>query len=244
MREKGGVLGIDLSDVNIDAGNINVSDDLMSGDYVKLSVIDTGTGIAPEIMDRIFDPFFTTKGVGEGTGMGLSVVYGIVKSHGGDITVESELGKGTAFHILLPRTVGRADGKEQVEQPVPRGTERILLIDDEAIIVDIGQKMLEMLGYRVTTAKGSTEALEIFKKGPDAFDLVITDYTMPKMDGYELAQKLMAVRPDIPVIMNTGYNETVSQEKAMAAGIREFLLKPLNLRKLGEVVRRALDRGT
>ena len=241
MREKGGVLGIDLYDVNIDAGNINVSNDMMSGDYVKLSVIDTGTGIAPEIMNRIFDPFFTTKGVGEGTGMGLSVVYGIVKSHGGDITAESEPGKGTTFHILLPRIEKKAAGKENVEQPVPRGTERILLVEDEEIIADVGQKMLEMLGYRVTAARSGIEALEIFKKGPDAFDLVITDYTMPKMDGYELGQKLMEVRPGMPIIINTGYNETISQEKALAAGIREFLLKPLNLKKLGEVVRRVLD---
>ena len=243
MREKGGVLGIDLYDVNIEAGNINVSNDMMSGDYVKLSVIDNGTGIAPEIMNRIFDPFFTTKGVGEGTGMGLSVVYGIIKSHGGDISVESEPGKGTTFHILLPRIEKKAAEKEHVEQTVPRGTEQILLVDDEAIIVEVGQKMLEMLGYRVTGAKGSIEALEIFKKGPDAFDLVITDYTMPKMDGYELAQKMMAVRPGMPIIMNTGYNETISQEKALAAGISEFLLKPLNLKKLGEVVRRVLDKG-
>ncbi|MCX5904507.1 MAG: PAS domain S-box protein [Proteobacteria bacterium] len=242
MRERGGVLGIDLSDVNIDAGNINVSNDMMSGDYVKLSVIDNGTGIAPEIMNRIYDPFFTTKEVGEGTGMGLSVVYGIIKSHGGDISMESEPGKGTTFHILLPRIEKKAAEKEHVEQTVPRGTEQILLVDDEAIIVEVGQKMLEMLGYRVTGVKGSIEALEIFKKGPDAFDLVITDYTMPKMDGYELAQKMMAVRPGMPIIMNTGYNETISQEKALAAGISEFLLKPLNLKKLGEVVRRVLDK--
>ena len=241
MRKNGGVLGIELSDVNIDAGNSTAYHDFLPGDYVKLSVIDTGTGIAPEIMKRIFDPFFTTKGVGEGTGMGLSVVYGIVKSHGGDITVESEPGKGTSFHILLPKSAGKAAEKENVKQPVPRGTERILLVDDEAIIVDIGQKMLEMLGYRVTTAKSGTEALDIFKKGPDAFDLVITDYTMPKMNGYDLAQQMMEVRPDIPLIMNTGYNEMISQEKSLSAGIREFLLKPLDLRKLGEVVRRVLD---
>ena len=242
MRETGGVLGIDVCDVTVDAENVHAYHDLPPGLYVRLSVTDTGMGIAPAVINRIFDPFFTTKGVGEGTGMGLSVVYGIVKSHGGDITVESEPGKGTAFHVLLPIIEGKIKEQKKVEPTVPTGTERILFVDDDEIIVDIGQKLLEMLGYRVTAALSSTGALEIFQKEPGKFDLVITDYTMPHLTGYELAKKLMEMRPDIPIIMCTGYNETISAEKVKASGVREFLLKPLNVRQMGETVRRVLDK--
>jgi PAS domain S-box-containing protein len=241
MREKGGVLGIDVGDLRVGTANARLYHDLTPGDYVRLSITDTGTGIGPKIMNRIFDPFFTTKKVGEGTGLGLSVVHGIIKDSRGDITVESTPGKGTSFHVLLPRIKPRAAQKEKTAQPVPGGTEQILLVDDEDVIVDVAQKLLGMLGYRVTGALSPAEALEIFNRRPDAFDLVITDYTMPKMNGCELAKKLMAVRPDIPVILCTGYNETISEVTAKNRGIREFLFKPLNLRQLGESVRRVLD---
>jgi len=242
MRERGGVLKIDVHDVNLDAEDMLAYHGLLPGDYVKLSVSDTGTGIAPDIIGRIFDPFFTTKEKGEGTGMGLSVVYGIVKSYGGDIAVESAPGRGTSIHVVLPQTVGKSSGAAvKEEEPLPRGNEWVLLVDDEEMIVDIGRKLLEMLGYRVTPARNGGEALELFQKGPDKIDLVITDYTMPGMTGYQLALKIIELRPDMPIILNTGFNETISAEKAKSAGIREFLLKPLNLRTIGEAVRRVLD---
>jgi len=243
MREQSGVLGIDVCDASISSANAGLYHDLPQGDYVQLSITDTGPGIDRKIIARIFDPFFTTKEVGEGTGLGLSVVHGIVKDHRGDITVESTPGQGTVFHVLLPRIEPQVVEKEKLEQPLPGGTERILLVDDEDVIVEVGQRMLGMLGYRVTGARSGAEALDIFKKGPAAFDLVITDYTMPMMTGCELAKELMAVRPDLPVIVCTGYNETISAEKAKNRGIREFLLKPLNLRQMGELVRRVLDKG-
>jgi CheY-like chemotaxis protein len=241
MREKGGVLGINVCDVTVTAENVRLYHELPPGPYVKLSVSDTGTGIAPEFINRVFEPFFTTKGVGEGSGMGLSVVYGIVKDQGGDITVESELGKGTTFQVLLPRIESKGNEEETIGQPVPKGTERVLLVDDEEVIIDVGQKLLEMLGYQVTATSSSAEALEIFQKEPEKFDLVITDYTMPHMTGYELAKRLMDTRPNILIILCTGYNESISPDKAKTLGIREFIMKPLDLRLMGEVIRKVLD---
>ncbi|MCX5896036.1 MAG: PAS domain S-box protein, partial [Proteobacteria bacterium] len=241
MREHGGTLDVALSEVAVDAGTAGEYHDLSPGLYVKLSITDTGTGIAPTIIYRIFDPFFTTKGVGEGTGMGLAVVVGIVKSHGGDITVASKVGKGTTFQVVLPIVEAKAqEGKETV-QPLLTGTENILFVDDEELLVDIGKKLLESLGYRVIATRSSSDALEVFQKEPDKFDLVITDYTMPHMTGYDLARKLMEIRPGVPIILCTGYSETISPEKAKAIGIKEFIMKPLNRNAMAETIRRVLN---
>jgi CheY-like chemotaxis protein len=197
--------------------------------------------MSAEVMERIFDPFFTTKEQGEGTGMGLAVVHGIVKSYGGAISVSSELGKGTTFKVFLPRLEAAPEPKRKEYAPMPRGQGRILFVDDEATQVDIGQKTLELLGYEVVTRISSLEALEAFRAQPDRFDIVITDQTMPNLTGEALTRELMRIRPDIPVILCTGFSEQISQEKAAAMGIREFLLKPIIRRELAEAVRRTLD---
>ena len=243
MQEKGGVLEIQLFSVDLDARSVTAYPDLKPGPYAKVTVSDTGSGIDPKVIDRIFDPFFTTKEVGKGTGMGLAVVHGIVKSYGGAIITHSEPGTGSTFEILLPRAAEKISAEPEALQPlpVPVGNERILFVDDEELLVDIGERILKSLEYQVVAKKNSREALELFQKEPDAFDVVITDQTMPHMTGFELAQKLIAIRPDIPIILCTGYSETVSEEEAKAAGIKEFVLKPINVNKIAEVVRRVLD---
>jgi PAS domain S-box-containing protein len=243
MRAKGGQLNIDLSDVVLGGSFIEQHPYLSPGAYIKLRIIDTGPGMEKAILDRIFDPFFTTKERGEGTGMGLAVVLGIVKSHGGTITVESEVGKGSTFNVFLPVIMREVDHKVSNKAPIPTGTERILFIDDEKSLVDLGQQILERLGYKVTIRTSSVEALELFMAQPDKFDLVITDMTMPNMTGDELAGKLMDMRADIPVILCTGYSERISRERAHELGIKEFILKPIVMRELAEKVRRVLDGG-
>ena len=205
-------------------------------------VSDTGYGMASEIMERIFDPYFTTKETGEGTGLGLSVVHGIVKAHGGTITVYSELGKGTTFHVYLPliQEAEKAE-KERSDAPLPTGSERILFIDDESALLEIGGQMLERLGYEVVTKRNSVQALELFRAEPDRFDLVITDMTMPHMTGDKLAQGLMEIRPDIPIILYTGHSRLISEERAKEIGIKAFVMKPLVMWNLAETVRKVLD---
>jgi signal transduction histidine kinase/CheY-like chemotaxis protein len=242
MRETKGELKVSLVPVNIEPpDNLIIHHDLSPGKYLRLTVSDTGVGIDKEIMDRIFDPFFTTKKYGEGTGLGLSVVYGIVKSYGGAITVESEVGKGTEFNVYLPLLTEIEDKQEaKVEAPVPRGNERILFVDDEATLVQIATGALIGLGYEVVGRTSSLEALELFRTRPDSFDLVITDMTMPNMTGSELAQQLIRIRPDIPVILCTGFSEAMTQERATALGVREFIMKPIVQRQIAEAIRRAL----
>jgi PAS domain S-box-containing protein len=241
MRETGGILNVSLTETDLDVQNAESYLDLDPGVYIKLTVSDTGRGMTPEVIERIFDPFFTTKKRGEGTGMGLSVVHGIVQSHGGSITVKSELGKGSIFNVFLPRIQSEAPQSEtKTSLPAPTGNERILFVDDEKVLMDFGKELLEQLGYEVTARTSSIEALETFRAQPNRFDLVITDMTMPNITGVELAKKLMNIRSDIPIILCTGFSETVTQEKAEAVGIREFLLKPLSARDLAETVRKAL----
>ncbi len=242
MREKGGILGIELSEVNLDAETASKYHDLSPGPFLMLTFRDTGTGIDPAVIDRVFEPFFTTKGVGEGTGMGIALAYGIVKNHGGDITVDSRPGRGTTFQILLPRAVEKTKEKAEISDSIHSGTERILFVDDEELLVDVGQKLLESLGYNVVATSSSNDALDIFRKEPESFDLVITDQTMPVISGYALATKLMEIRPDVPVILCTGFSETVSPEQAKAAGIREFVIKPVNRATIAEIIRRVLDK--
>ncbi len=241
MREKGGTLYVSLDDL--------VLDDLMSaqypglnpGPYLRLSVSDTGHGMDQSIMDRIFEPFFTTKGPGEGTGMGLAVVHGIVRSYGGTITVYSEPGNGTTFHIYLPRIETGLSQESVVEKPLPRGSERILFVDDEPALALLGKRMLERLGYRVVSKTSSDEALETFRTQPDQFDLVISDMTMPHMTGIELARELLRLRGDIPIVICTGFSHVTLLETARQMGIREFVMKPIVVRQIAEMIRRVLD---
>ena len=243
MRGTQGELKVSIVPVNLERpDDLIIHHDLSPGKYLRLTVSDTGGGIDKEIIDRIFDPFFTTKKPGEGTGLGLSVVYGIVKNYGGAITAQSEVGKGTEFNVYLPLLIEVEDRQEvKVEAPIPGGKERILFVDDEAALVQLATSTLSALGYEVTGRTSSLEALELFQARPDNFDLVITDMTMPNMMGSELAQQLMRLRPDIPVILCTGFSEAMTQEKARAIGVREFIMKPIVQRQIAEAVRRVLD---
>ncbi|MEA3359551.1 MAG: PAS domain S-box protein [Thermodesulfobacteriota bacterium] len=241
MREKGGILGITLRQEEIGSDDSKYDLDLHPGPYLKLIVEDTGHGIDDNVMERIFDPYFTTKGVGEGTGMGLSVVHGIVKDHGGDIRVYSEPGKGTAFHVYLPVIeTGAVERKIIPAGPAPTGTERILLVDDEETIVYMTQQILESLGYHVTPRTSSVEALEAFRARPDDFDLIITDMTMPNMTGAELAHRLLEIRSDIPIILCTGFSELMEENKAKEIGIREYVMKPIVRDEIARTVRKVL----
>jgi PAS domain S-box-containing protein len=241
MNETGGVLEVTLSEFDFDENSPEQFLDLEPGVYIRLAVRDTGHGMAPEVMERIFDPFFTTKKKGEGTGMGLAVVHGIVKSYGGTINVKSKLGEGSIFEVFLPRImtdVVEPDARTSVQ--VPTGNECILFVDDEKIVMDLGKGLLEHLGYEVVARTSSIEALEVFRNQPNRFDLVITDMTMPNMTGMELVKELIQIRPDIPVILCTGFSAKLTPEKAAAAGIREFVMKPFGARNLAETVRKAL----
>ncbi|HJV35275.1 ATP-binding protein [Geomonas sp.] len=248
MRVKGGTLEISAENVGLDTAAATSGPDLPSGCYLKLTVKDTGQGMDEKTMERIFDPFFTTKGHSEGTGLGLSVVHGIVRNHGGAITVSSKPGAGATFEVYLPR-IEQAGKDETVEAETaaPVGNERILFVDDEEELVFAGKKMLERLGYQVVIGRNGEDALQLFREQPGSFDLVITDQTMPKMTGTELTREIMQIRPDIPVILCTGFGPTV--EKALqgleqdASGIKEVALKPFNRQELAGVIRRVLNKG-
>ena len=242
MGEKGGVLEVSLKEVIMKASELAADNELTPGPYLKLTIRDTGKGIAPEIIDRIFEPYFTTKELGRGTGLGLSVIHGIIKSHKGAIVCTSMPHQGTKFDVFFPM-IESAKTKETVteEKPIPGGSERILFIDDEPVIAETTGRLLHSRGYQVIFKTDSTEALEIFKKNPNGFDLVITDMTMPGMTGEKLAREIIAIRNDIPIILVTGYNEHISEAKAKAIGIREFIIKPLKVKKLAEIIRKVLD---
>jgi len=242
MRETGGVLEVSLIDVDINSSYAARHPDLKPGSYVRMTVSDTGHGMDRTVMERIFEPFFTTKRPGEGTGMGLSVVLGIVKNHGGIITVYSDPGEGSTFNVFLPRIDSIVKSEKEVSTQIPTGSERILFVDDEEDLVDMGQQMLERLGYKVTAKTSGIEVLEIFRAHPDDFDVVITDQTMPNMTGAELAEELMRIRPDIPIILCTGFSEVISEEKAQSKGIRGFLMKPITTQEMAGTIRRVLDR--
>jgi len=241
MREKGGVLEIRLSDVDISSDGAVSHLELDPGPYLKLTVNDTGHGMDRATIERIFDPFFTTKKPGEGTGMGLAVVHGIVKSCGGAIVVDSDPGKETTFEVFFPRIEGDSLKEADFAAPMATGNERILFVDDEEDLVDMAQQMLERLGYSVVAKTSSLEALEVFKAQPDQFALVITDQTMPHMTGADLAKELMRIRPDIPIILCTGFSEVISAEEAKTLGIREFVMKPFATREIAEITRHVLD---
>ena len=242
MREKGGVLEVSLIDEYIDEAALAQFSDLNVGAYIKLTVSDTGHGITPAVLDRIFEPYYTTKEVGEGTGMGLAVSHDIVKSHCGNIAVESEPGKGTAFHVLLPSIESEVSPVNECEDYLPRGNERLLFVDDEKAAIDAIQPMLEILGYKVTARTSSIEALEAFRDNPESFDLVITDQTMSNMTGKDLARELMTIRPDIPIILCTGFSEKIDERRADEMGISAFVMKPLVMSQMANTIREVFDK--
>jgi nitrogen-specific signal transduction histidine kinase len=241
MRAKGGTLSVELSEIE-DASLLTGQPDLMLGTYVCLRVSDTGHGMETSTMERIFDPYFTTKGLGEGTGLGLSVVQGIVKSHGGTINVKSTQGKGTCFCVLLPAIEQETAPEVEQAPPLLLGKERILFVDDEQALADLGKEILETLGYNVTIKTRSREALEAFRADPNAFDLVITDMTMPELTGRDLARELMAIRSSIPVILCTGFSDQINAEQAENNGICGFLMKPYAISAIARTIREALER--
>lgn len=244
MRQRGGVLDVNLTDVHVEPADIRPHSDLQPGHYVLLTVRDTGHGINPAVLNRIFDPFFTTKEQGVGTGLGLAVVHGIVKSHGGAIEVESTVDEGTCFQVFFP-AIEKAPGQDKIDAtPLPRGAERILVVDDEPALTLVLTKILERLGYQVECRTNGVEALEVFRDSLASapFELLVTDMTMPHLTGVDLAGELHRMVPDLPVIVCTGFSEQISEDRARGLGIQGFLTKPVVARELAELVRKVLDR--
>ncbi len=242
MEESGGSLEIRIDAMDLDAHTARFYPDLKPGPHVRISVCDTGPGIAPEHMDRIFDPYFTTKEVGKGSGMGLAVVHGIVKSHNGTVTARSRPGKGATFSLLFPRIEQAPAPACQTESRTPQGNETILFVDDEPSIREMIQMLLNHLGYRLEIASDPTEALALFNQRPQDFDLVITDMSMPRMSGVQLFESLKAIREDIPVILCTGHSCQIDAEKAAAMGIDAYLMKPTTKQEIAETIRQVLDK--
>jgi PAS domain S-box-containing protein len=241
MRD-GGVLELTLEDTELDAAFAEAHAPIAPGPFVRLSVRDTGCGIAPDRLARIFEPFYTTRPKGEGTGLGLAVVHGIVRNHGGLISVESVLGSESTFHVYLPAIPVSAVQDASAVKDLPRGrSERVLFVDDEEIQVELAKELLEELGYEVTGVRSAAEALAIFHARPDAVDIVVTDTTMPGMTGDVLAAGLLKLRPDLPVLLCTGFSERVSDAQARTIGVRQLLMKPFSLADLASAIRRALD---
>jgi signal transduction histidine kinase/ActR/RegA family two-component response regulator len=242
MQDKGGTLEVNLREVDVGYEETVEKIGMQPGRHLQLLVRDEGCGMDAAVLNRIFEPYYTTKEQGKGTGLGLSVIHGIVKNHRGDISVNSSPGKGTTFKVYLP-IIEDMDAATELEPSngAAKGNERILLIDDEEQIVSMEQQMLENLGYEVTARTDSNEALKEFSQKPQNFDLVITDMTMPHMMGDELAQKLLDIKPDIPVILCTGFNEDITEEKALAMGIQKFVMKPVIKNDLATTIRNVLD---
>ena len=241
MREEGGVLEVRVASERFAQKKDCPHADLRPGGYVRLSVRDTGHGIAPENLVRIFDPYFSTKEISEGTGLGLAVVQGIVKAHQGAITVSSEPGEGTTFDIYLPQITAKADMKPKKTSTFATGNEEILLVDDEQALVEIGKQLLSRLGYRAQTRTSSVEAFELFQNDPGRFDLVISDMTMPNMTGDKLAREILAIRPDMPIILCTGYSDRLTESQAREMGVKAFIMKPLVISDLSATIREVLD---
>jgi len=241
VEETGGRISIRLKESFLTRHDLEGTS-LEPGRYAVISVSDTGVGIDSAVIGRIFEPYFTTKERGKGTGLGLSVVYGIVKKKGGDVRVHSESGKGAVFRVYLP-IPSRPSRAATTAEPdaCETGKERILVVDDEQAIARLERQMLQRLGYHVVDTTGSAEALETFRADPDAFDLVITDMTMPNMTGDQLARQLLSIRSGIPIIICTGFSEKLTEESAKALGIKGFLMKPVVRKDLARMVRKVLD---
>jgi len=240
MSEDGGTLEVSLTPLEVEPLFADQHPGMHPGSYVRFTVSDTGYGMTADVMERIFDPYFTTKEKGEGTGLGLSVAHGIVGKHDGVITVESEPGRGTTFRIYLPR-LNREAKNHEIKRALPTGCERILFVDDEPSLTDIGKQILEHLGYQVTARTSSLEALDLFRSYPDQFDIVITDMTMPVITGDKLASHLLLIRPDIPIILCTGFSNRITQDRVDQLGIRSLVMKPFTAYTLALAVREMLD---
>ncbi|EKD34774.1 MAG: multi-sensor hybrid histidine kinase [uncultured bacterium] len=243
IGEKGGVLAVEIDRIEIepiDEKSKNLQ--LAPGPYLVLKICDNGCGMERAMLDKIFDPYFTTKPKDQGTGMGLAVVHGIVKGHNGLITVYSEPGKGTSFLIYFPQLVDiPANQTIQYSQELPMGTERILLVDDEVLIARMQGRLLSSLGYTVTVETDPLHALATFAANPAAYDLVVTDMTMPGMNGAGLTRHILGIRADMPVILCTGFSELINETKALAIGVKTFAMKPLVRKSIAKIVRKALD---
>ncbi|NNF99702.1 MAG: response regulator, partial [Desulfobacteraceae bacterium] len=240
MKKKGGTVQISLRNRPFDQKTVAKHHHIEPGNYVCIKVQDTGHGIAPDIRNHIFDPFFTTKPQGEGTGMGLSVVHGIVKDHGGEIMVESDTGRGSTFTVYLPALIDESEEETIPIIDIPKGNERLLVVDDETSLVKMQQQMLTRLGYTVTAVTSSREALAIIEEAPGDFDLLITDLTMPDMTGLELSRNVLAIRPDIPVLLCSGFSEDGSEKEAMQLGIHRIVRKPIKKQQIAQAIRNAL----
>ncbi len=240
MNNTGGTLDVSLKAVAIQEQDAQNYPGMAPGDYLKLSIADTGPGIAPNLINRIFEPYFTTKPTGEGTGLGLSTVHGIVQDHSGSIKVYSEPGVGTTFHIFLPVVEASLEAAAKQPEQLPTGSERILFVDDEKPLIDLGRALLERLGYRVETRASSIDAIEAFRTDPQKYDLIITDMAMPKMSGDELAREMKAIRSDIPIILCSGFSDRIDARVREAIGVSAFLMKPVTYADLAKTVRMAL----
>ena len=242
MQESGGIMKIELKPVSVTEESFPSETVIMPGDYNELTISDTGCGMSTETIDKIFDPYFTTKETGKGTGLGLAIVHGIITDYGGAITVSSKPGMGSTFRLFFP-VIKQVEFKitETNEETVYRGKGRILFVDDEELLGTMGQTMLERLGYSVTVSSNSLEALATFKDQPHAFDLVITDQTMPGITGSELAKRMLLIRPDISIILCTGFSNLIDEESAKAIGIKAFALKPLTKASLASLLKKVLN---
>jgi len=242
MRETGGIMAISLSELEICSENFIIDIDLGIGKYLRLEVSDTGIGIEKKNLKRIFEPYYTTKSRFEGTGLGMSVIHGIVKNHNGHISVYSEPGIGSTFHIYLPVVEKKVrTNKTKLTENIEGGTERVLLIDDDEVIAELEKKQLESLGYNVTAITSSLKAFEIFNSSPDNFDIIITDMNMPDMSGSELAQRILKIRPNMPILILTGFSELIDKEISISMGIKEYIMKPFTKMKLAKTLRKVLD---
>ena len=241
MEERGGTLEISLRECILDASDLQQHHDIKPGKFVLLSVADTGTGIPEQIRSKIFEPYFTTKEIGKGTGMGLAIVHGIVNSNGGFITCDSQLNQGTVFSVFLPASKPQTLEEPSADQAALTGQEHILFVDDEEMLAELGRVMLERLGYQVTVKTNSTEALAAFAEAPNSFDVIITDQTMPGLTGITMAERILQIRPDIPVILCTGHSSLLHEEQVKATGIRKFVMKPISRKEIASLLREILD---
>jgi len=241
LEDDGGRIDVGLETITLRAADLVSYQDIAPGKYIRLTVADSGNGIAPDDLNRIFDPYFTTKEVGKGTGLGLATVHGIVKDHRGDIKVYSEPGSGTTFLVLLPIAEELKAQAAPSTDTLVGGHETILFVDDEKALVDIGKDILEDLGYRVETRTSSNDALKAFKAKSKKYELVITDFTMPGMTGDKLALEMKRIRDDIPIILCTGFSNKMPHGNTLEMGIQKILMKPLNLVDLATSIRKVLD---
>ena len=243
MEHSGGVLTIGLDHKELTAPDLEQHQGVRPGRFVVLSVSDTGPGISPEIRDRIFDPYFTTKEVGKGTGMGLAITHGIATALGGFVTCESVLGQGATFRVFFPAIALAATAKIESTDQAPTGKEHVLFVDDEEMLAELGKTMLERLGYHVTFCTDSMTALSLFRKDPHSFDVLVTDQTMPAMTGFELARNVLRIRPDLPIILCTGYSNLIDEKAAKQVGIKSFIMKPVTKNELAKALRKVRDEG-